>query len=133
MYLVDEEDDVARVDSLVDARLDALLEVSSVLRPREERGEVEREDVLVFECVGDEVAHEQLRNSLDDRSLADSRLADQAGIVLVAPREHLQYTLNLSDAPDERIVLLDEGDVGEVLPVAEEVRQVRELGLYRLI
>ena len=43
--LVDEEDDAAVADDLVRAGVEAFLEIAAVLRPRQQRPQVEREDV----------------------------------------------------------------------------------------
>ena len=55
-----------------------------------------------------------LGQALDDRGLADARLADQHGVVLGAPREHLDHAADLLVAPDHRVELALLGRAGQV-------------------
>jgi hypothetical protein len=72
--LVDEQDDVAvRVLDLGEHALEALLELAAVLGAGEQRGQVEREELLVLERLGDVAARDPLGDALDDRGLADAR------------------------------------------------------------
>jgi hypothetical protein len=53
------------------------------------------------------VAHgDALRDALDDRRLADARVADEHGVVLGAAAEHLQRAADLLVAADDRVELL---------------------------
>ena len=72
-------------------------------------------------AVGDE-----LRQPLDDRRLADARLADQHRVVLLAARQDFHDALDLLGAADGRIELALGGELGEV---AAEVVERRRLGL----
>ena len=58
-----------------------------------------------------------MRQPLDDRRLADARLADQHRIVLGAPRQHLDGAPDLLVAADHRIELALGGGLGEVAGV----------------
>src|SRR5207244_9650835 len=49
VQLVDEQDDVVRVTELLDDLLEALLELTAVLRARDERADVQREDALALQ------------------------------------------------------------------------------------
>jgi hypothetical protein len=104
--LVDEEHDLPRrrLDLLQD-RLEPLLELAAELRPRDERPQVERDDALVLERLGHVPAHDALRDPLDDGGLADAGLADEHGVVLRAPREHLHHAPDLFVAADDRVAL----------------------------
>jgi hypothetical protein len=53
VQLVDEQDDVLRAADLVHHRLDALLELAAVLGAGDHRGEVEDDQALVEQDVGD--------------------------------------------------------------------------------
>ena len=57
---------------------------------------------------------------LDDRRLADARLADQHRVVLRAPAEHLDHSADLVVAADDGIDLAVGGTGGEVLSVLLE-------------
>ena len=104
--LVDEEDDrPLRFLDLLQDRLQAVLELAAVFRAGDHRAEVERHDALVLEALG-HVAHvDAAREALDDRRLADAGLADQDGVVLGPPGEHLDDAPDLFVAADDRVDL----------------------------
>src|SRR5439155_3160741 len=58
--LVDEQDDVAALGDLLHHLLEALLELAAVLRARDQRGEVERVDLLVLQ----QLRHVAVRDAL---------------------------------------------------------------------
>ena len=84
VQLVDEQDDVAALGDLLHHLLQALLELAAVLRAGDERGEVERVDLLALQELGHLVRGDPRGEALDDRGLADARLADQHRVVLRA-------------------------------------------------
>ena len=94
--LVDEQHDVAAGLDLLEHLLQALLEVAAVAAAGDERAEVERVQLLVAQRVGDVVADDLLGEALDDRRLADARLADQHRVVLGAAAEDLHDPLELA-------------------------------------
>ena len=91
--LVDEQDDVAAGLDLLEHLLEALLEVAAVARPGNERAEVERVELLVWQRVGDVVVDDRLGQALDDGGLADARLTDEHRVVLGAADEDLHDPL----------------------------------------
>src|SRR6185437_10084776 len=98
--LVDERDDLAiRIVDLLEHRLQPLLELAAVLRSSDKRGEVERDELLALERVGDVARDDALGQSLDDGRLADAGFADQDRVVLRAPREYLAHSTDLSVTP----------------------------------
>ncbi len=123
--LVDEQDDVAALGDLLHHLLQALLELAAVLRAGDQRGQVERVDLLVLQQLGHLGVGDPLREALDDGGLADAGLADQHGVVLRAPREDLHDPLDLRLAPDARVELAFGGELGQV--AAELVEQLRGL------
>ena len=117
--LVDEEDDLAvRLLDFLENRLEALLELAAVLRAREHRAEVERDDALVLQRLGNVARGDAPREPLDDRRLADAGVADEDGVVLRAAREDLHDAADLLVAADDRVELALAGELGEVLRVA---------------
>ncbi len=129
VQLVDEEHDPALgVRDLGEHRLQPLLELAAVLRPGEERADVERPDALALEALGDVAADDPLREPLGDRRLADARLADQDRVVLRPTREHLDHAPDLLVAADHRVELAALGGLGQVAPELGE-RLVGALGI----
>ena len=133
MHLVDEQDDVAFLDDLLDHLLQALFEFAAVLRARHQGGHVERHQALAADDVGNLVGHDQLRQALGDGGLTDARLADQQRIVLLAARKHLHDALDFGSAADHGIELavarlggevgaefLEHAGIGLLLLAAEE-------------
>ena len=127
VQLVDEEDDVAALGDLLHHLLQALLELSAVLRARDQRREVERVDLLALQELGHLVRRDPGREALDDGGLADAGLADQHRVVLRAPRQDLHDALDLRLAADDRVELPLGGELRQV--AAELVEELRALRL----
>ena len=129
VQLVDEKDDVAALGDLLHHLLEALLELAAVLRAGDQRGQVERVDLLVLEQLGNVAVRDALGEALDDGGLADARLADQHRVVLRAAREDLHHALDLGLAADDRVELALGGELGQVAPeLVEQLRGLLALG-----
>ena len=126
VQLVDEQDRVLGAADLVHDGLDPLLELAAVLGAGDHHGEVEHDDPPVAEQLGDVAVDDHLGQALDDRRLADARLAQEDRVVLGAAREDLDHPLDFILAADDRVQLALPGQVGQV--AAERV-QGRGLGL----
>ena len=86
--------------------------------PGDDEREVEREDLPLREEERNAALDDPLREALDDRRLADARLAEEDRVVLRAAREDLDDPLDLLVAPDERVeraLLRERGQVARVL------------------
>ena len=117
VQLVDERDDAAvGLGDLLEHALEALLELAAVHRAGDERRDVEGDELLVLERLGDVARDDALREPLDDGGLADAGLADEHGVVLGAAGEHLADAADLAVAPDDGVELALAGAVGEVDP-----------------
>jgi hypothetical protein len=115
VQLVDEDDELAlRVGELLEHRLEPLLELAAVLRAGEHRADVERHERLVAQRLGHVAVDDALREPLDDRRLADARLADEHRVVLRPAREHLDDAADLLVAADHRVELAAARALGEV-------------------
>ena len=107
MQLVDEQDDLAfLLREVIEDALQAFLEFAAELGAGDQRAHVEREDALVLESLRHLAVHDALGEALDDRGLADARLADQHGIVLGAALQHLDRAADLVVAADHRVELV---------------------------
>ena len=79
---------------------------------------------LLFSPSGTSPSAMRRARPFDDGRLADTRLADQHGVVLRAPAEHLDDSADLVVATDDRIDLAVAGTLGEVLAVLLERGEV---------
>ena len=106
MQLVDEQDDPPfLLGEIGEHGLQALLELAAEFRAGNESAHVEREDALVAQAFRHLAVDDALRETLDDRRLADAGLADEHGIVLGAPLQDLDGATDLIVAADDRIEL----------------------------
>ena len=78
------------------------------------------DDALVLQALGHVATDDPLGEALDDRRLADARLADQDRVVLGAPRQDLDDTPDLVVAPDDRVELAGARLGGQVAAVLLE-------------
>ena len=115
VQLVDEGDDLALgVGDLLQHGLEPLLELAAVLGAGHHRAEVQRHEALALQALGDVAGDDPLGQALDDRGLADAGLADQHGVVLGAPGQHLDDAADLGVPADDRVDLAVAGPLGEV-------------------
>ena len=104
VHLVDEQDDAAVC--VVDFRqhgLEPFLELSAVLRSRDQGAHVQREQALALEAFGNVAVDDAQREAFCDGGLANAGFADENGIVLRAARQHLHGTSDFLVAPDDRV------------------------------
>ena len=94
VQLVDEQDGVLGPADFVHDRLDAFLELAAVLGAGDHHGQVEHDDALVAQQLGDVAVDDQLGQAFDDGGLADAGLAEQDGVVLGAAAEDLDDALD---------------------------------------
>ena len=113
VHLVDDEDDVSLAADLFDETFHARLKLAAELRSRDERGEIEQKYLLVAQLRRHVAGGDALRKTLGDRRLADARLADETGVVLLAAVEDLDDALELLAAADHTVELARAGAVGE--------------------
>ena len=114
VQLVDEEDGVVGAAQLLDDLLEALLELAAVLGAGHQRADVQGQDALVGQALGDVAADDAVRQALRDGGLADAGLADEGRVVLAAAREDLDDALDLLLATDDRVQLARTGGLGQV-------------------
>ena len=125
MELVDEQDAAGLLD-LIDHALEALLELAAILGAGHQRAHVQRHNPLALDAIGHIAGDDPLGQPLDNRRLADARLADQRRVVLGAARKNLDHAIDLVRAADHRIEPAGLGHLGQI--GAQRV-QVRRLAL----
>ena len=67
--------------------------------------DVEGDQPLVLQPLGDVAGHDALGQALHDGGLAHAGLADEHGVVLGAARQHLDHAPDLLVAADHRVEL----------------------------
>src|SRR5262245_53157395 len=124
MEFVDEQDDLTSgIRDFLEHRLEPFFEFAAVLRTSDERTHVKRDDPLVLQAFGYVLTNDPLRQALDNGGLAYARLTDEHGVVLGAPRQHLDHAPNLVVAADDRIEL----------SLSSQLRQIAAVTFERLI
>ena len=89
MHLVDDQDDVAQGLDLLNEALHTALELAPELSARHHGGHVQQPDLLVLELIGHLATGDALGQTLGHGGFAHARLADKAGVVLLAAVEDL--------------------------------------------
>ena len=119
--LVDEGDDLALgVGDLLEDRLQPLLELAPVLGPGHHRPQVEGDDPLALQALGDVALDDAVGQALDDGRLAHAGLADEHRVVLGPAGQHLDDPADLLVAADDRVELALAGRLGQVPAVLLE-------------
>ncbi len=124
VQLVDEEDDVLGATDLVHDRLDPLFELAAVFRAGDHEREVEGDDFLVAQEFRHVAVRDLLRETFDDRGLADAGFADEHRIVLRAAAEHLNDALDFVVPADHRIDFAFLREFGEVAAKGAQRRRL---------
>jgi hypothetical protein len=83
VQLVDEEDDVLRAADFVHHRLDALFELTAILRAGDHQREIESDDLLVAQEFRNIAARDFLRGDPRRSPFADARFASSTGLFFV--------------------------------------------------
>ncbi len=128
VQLVDEQDDSAvALGDLLDHRLEPLFELAAILRAGEQRAHVESDNGLVLQRLRHVAVDDADGQPFDDGRLADARLADEDGVVLRSPGQHLHGAADLLIAADDRVDLAEPGQRAQVLAILLE-RLILALG-----
>ena len=103
VHLVDEQDHVPAAADLSQYVADAFFKFAAVFRPSEDARHVQAVEPFAAQRLRNRPRGEALRKALDDSRLADARLADEGGVVLIFPAQNLQQLPKLAFAPDDRL------------------------------
>ena len=121
VQLVDEHDDLAfRRPDLGEDGFQPFLELAAIFRAGDQGAQIERDQPLVPQPFGRVAIDDPLGEALGDGGLADAGLADQHGVVLGAPGEHLDRAPDFLVAPDHGVELAGARRLGQVLGVFGE-------------
>ena len=131
MNFINKEDDVARGLDLTEQALDPLFELAPELGAGHEAGQIEQENFLVLQAHGDVALGDPLRDALSDGRLADARLADEAGVVLLAAAQNLNRAVNFAVAAHDVVQPALPGLAGQILTIGiEEFAAGRLLAVF---
>ncbi len=113
--------------------LQAFFEIAAIPRAREQCAHIERVDRRVQENLRHLALHDATRQSLGDRRLADTGVADIERVVLGPPAQDLDRTLDFGFTANQRIDLAALGLFVEVDAVGIERVMVTLLGFFAAI
>jgi hypothetical protein len=106
MHLVDEQQDLALfLGHFLDDLLDTVLELAAVLGAGEQGAQIEGEQPLALQALGDVTFDQTAGETLDHGSLAHTRRTDQHRVVLGPAAENLDHPPDLFVAADDRVDL----------------------------
>ena len=111
------------VGDFLEDRFQPLLELAPEFRARDQGAQIEGNHLLVLEVLRHVTAHDALRQTLRDRRLADTGLANQHRIVLRPPRKDLHHAPDFFVTTDDRIELA----------LSRQFRQVASVLFKRLV
>ena len=116
--LVDEQDDLAvRLLHFLEHRLQAVLELTTVLGTSHKSAHVQLDKVTVAQRTGHVTGHDTLSDALDDSGLAHTGLADQHRVVLGTARKDLNGAADLIGTADHRVQLACARKIADVAAV----------------
>ena len=95
MHLVNNEDYIALLADLLDKSLHAAFKLASELRSGDQRRQVKKIDLLTAKLIWHLIERYALGKPLRNGGFADARLADKAGVILLAAVEDLDNALKL--------------------------------------
>jgi hypothetical protein len=95
-------------------RLEALFEVAAVARAGQQRPHIDGKDRRSTQGRRRLARLDTRRHALDDGGLAHARIADEQGVVLAPPSQHVQRPLDLLVTTDQRIDLALAGTLVQV-------------------
>src|SRR5690606_7895809 len=111
---VDEQNDILSPLDLIHDRLDAFFELTAVFGTGDHQREIEGDDFLLEQNLGNGTAGDLLSKTFHDGRFADTGFTDQYRIVLRAAAENLHHATDLVLTTDHRIHLTLAREFGQV-------------------
>ena len=116
--LINKHDDLAiGLLHLIQYGLQTLLEFTPVLGAGNQRTHIQRENLLILQRIRHVSLGDTLCQSLNSRGLADTRLTDQAGVVLGFPGQDPHHVPDLLITTDDGVELLGLGPLHHFVSV----------------
>ena len=118
VQFVDEQNDSSLAGGdFLEEGLEAVFKFAAVLGAGDHGAEVHRDELFVLQRFGHVAADDAPGQPLHDGGLAHAGLANQDGIVLGAPGQHLHNATDLLVAANDRIDLARAGESSQVAPI----------------
>src|SRR5215467_4067599 len=95
MQLVNKQDHILGTANFVHYSFDAFLELATIFCSSHHQGQIKRDDALVTQQFRNVPIGDLLCESFSDRCFSDSCFANQHRVILGAPTEHLNHSLDL--------------------------------------
>ena len=114
VQLIDKQNDVLRTTDFVHDSLDALFELTAVLRARNHECKIEHDKSSIVQQIRHFLIDDALRETFHDRRLSNARFAEQHRVVLRATAEDLNESFDFVGAADHRIEFASLRKFGEI-------------------
>ena len=114
MHLVNDQNDIACLADLLNKPLHAAFELAPELGAGHQGRQIQQIDLLIPQLEGHLPGGDALGQALGYGGLAHARLADEAGVVLLAAVQDLHHPLNFFFPADDGIQLALPGPAGKV-------------------
>ena len=115
MQLIDEGDDLALGGlNLIEHGLEAFLEFAAVLRAGDHGAQIQADEGLSLEGLGDVASHDAAGQALHDGGFAHAGFANEHWVILRAAAKHLDHAADFLITADDRVDLALAGARGEV-------------------
>ena len=118
MHLVDDQDDVAALLDFADQALHPAFKLATELGSRHKRRQIQEENLLVPELVGNVALRNPLSQTLGNGGFAHAGLADETGVVLLPAVENLNHPLGFHVSADDLVKLPGSGSAGQIHAIA---------------
>ena len=131
VHFVDEENDLAlRFGDFFQDGFEAIFEFTAEFCPGNQGGQIQRDNELGLEHVGNVAGDDALGEAFDDGGFAHAGFADEHRIIFGAAREDLHDAADFLVAADDRIEFGAASQIGEIAGVFLQ-RGVRGFGILR--
>ena len=97
---------------IVEHGFEPLFKFAAIFGTGNQRGQIEHQQALVAQAVGHFAIHDALRQAFHNRGFAHAGLADEHGIILGAPLQHLNGAADFIVAADHGVELAFAGALG---------------------
>ncbi|RMS09926.1 hypothetical protein ALP75_200346 [Pseudomonas syringae pv. actinidiae] len=122
MDLVDEQNRLRTLAQLIEQRLEALLEITTVFGPGQQGTQVKRIDNAVGKQVRHLIVDDTLGKAFGNGGFTHPGLSDQQRVVLAPTSQNLRHTLDFAFAADQWIDA----------PLTRQFVQIAGIGIQRI-